>query len=94
NVLGVHVEGNGGTAVATLTQVQIANNSSHGVQAGGGLSTNPSVARLGDNAINNNGDFGVSIQANGSVETYLTNKIVGNTTDGCAGCSSITTTLN
>ena len=94
NTIGVFVEGNGGVAVAVLERCQIANNTSNGIQAGGGLATNNSVARLSDNIIHNNAGSGVSIQLNGSVETFLTNKIVGNNPDGCMGCVNISGNIN
>jgi hypothetical protein len=94
NTVGVFVEGNGGTAVAVLESCQIANNTGNGIQAGGGAATNNSVARLSNNIINNNGGSGVSIQANGSVESFLNNKIVGNNPDGCAGCVSLSADIN
>jgi hypothetical protein len=89
NSVGVHVEGNGATAVAVLKNCQIANNTSHGVQAGGGVSTTTSVARITSNIINNNAGSGVSIQANGAVETFVNNEITGNNPDGCVGCINI-----
>ncbi|MEK6335443.1 MAG: right-handed parallel beta-helix repeat-containing protein [Acidobacteriota bacterium] len=94
NNVGVHAEGNGQTAVVVLTLSQIANNSGHGVQAGGGVSTNPSAVRIADNVIINNGGSGVSIQANGSVDTFVSNKIIGNNPDGCVGCTNVTTAIN
>lgn len=94
NTTGLFVEGNGGTAVAVLESCQISNNTSNGVQAGGGLASNSSIARLSGNMINNNGGSGVSIQVNGAVETFGTNKIIGNTTDGCIGCLDISGNIN
>jgi hypothetical protein len=94
NSLGVHVEGNGGTAVAVLENCQITNNTGIGIQAGGGAATNNSVARISNNTINNNAGSGISIQANGAVESFLNNKIVGNNPDGCAGCVSLSGNIN
>ena len=94
NATGLFVEGNGGTAIAVLESCQIANNTGNGIQAGGGSATNPSVARISNNIINNNAGSGVSIQANGSVESFLNNKIVGNNPDGCAGCVSLSGNIN
>lgn len=89
NSVGVHVEGNGATAVAVLRNCQITNNTSHGVQAGGGASSTTSVARITSNIINNNAGSGISIQASGSVETFVNNEITGNNPDGCVGCINI-----
>jgi hypothetical protein len=94
NSLGVHVEGNGATAVAVLENCQVTNNTGNGIQAGGGAATNTSVARISNNIITNNASTGVSIQLNGSVETFLNNKIVGNNPDGCVGCTSISGNIN
>jgi hypothetical protein len=94
NTLGVQVEGNGGTAVALLKSCHVTNNTSHGIQAGGGLATNNSVARLSDNLINNNAGAGVSIQASGSVESFQNNEINGNNPDGCVGCINISGSIN
>ena len=94
NTVGLFVEGSGGVAVAVLERCQIANNTSHGIQAGGGAAINNSVARLSDNIIHNNAGNGVSIQVNGSVETFLNNKIIGNNPDGCASCVNISGNIN
>lgn len=94
NSIGLFVEGNGGTAIAVLEFCQIANNTGNGIQAGGGAAANPSVARISENIINNNAGGGVSIQANGSVESFLNNKIVGNNPDGCVGCVSLSGNIN
>jgi hypothetical protein len=94
NTVGVLVEGNGATAVAVLKNCHITNNTSHGIQAGGGLATTTSVARISNNLINNNAGSGVSIQASGSVETFFNNEINGNNPDGCAGCVNISGTIN
>ena len=94
NSVGIFVEGNGATAVAVMKHCQIANNTSHGVQAGGAGVTNTSVARISDNIINNNAGSGVSIQANGSVESFQNNEINGNNPDGCVGCVNISGSIN
>jgi hypothetical protein len=94
SAIGLFVEGNGGTAVAVLERCQIANNTGNGIQAGGPLATNNSVARLSDNIIHNNAGSGVSIQINGSVESFQNNKIVGNNPDGCVGCVNISGNIN
>ena len=94
NTTGLLVEGNGATAVAVLESCQIANNLGNGIQAGSGSATHSSVARISNNVINNNAGSGVSIQANGDVDTFLNNRIVGNNPDGCVGCVSITGNLN
>lgn len=94
NAIGLLVEGNGGTAVAVLESCQIANNTGNGIQAGSGAATNNSVARISNNIINNNAGSGVSIQINGSVESFQNNKIVGNNPDGCVGCVNISGNIN
>jgi len=94
NAIGLFVEGNGGTGIAVLESCQIANNTGNGIQAGGGAATNPSVARISNNIINNNAGGGVSIQTNGSVESFLNNKIIGNNPDGCPGCTNISGNIN
>lgn len=83
NSVGVHAEGNGGTAIIVLKTCQVSNNTSHGIQAGGGLAANNSIVRISNNAINNNGGAGVSIQLNGIVDSFLNNEILGNNPDGC-----------
>lgn len=94
NTLGVHSEGNGGTAVTVLKRCQIANNTSHGIQAGGGLANTTSVVRISENIINNNAGSGVSIAASGQVDTFFNNEINGNNPDGCVGCINVNGTIN
>ena len=94
NAVGVLVEGNGATAVAFLKNCHINNNTGHGIQAGSGLSTATSAARISHNLINNNAGAGVSIQTNGVVETFLNNEVNGNNPDGCVGCVNVTATVN
>jgi len=94
NAVGVLVEGNGATAIAFLKNCHINNNTGHGIQAGSGLATTTSVARISHNLINNNAGAGLSIQANGAVETFVNNEINGNNPDGCAGCVNVTATVN
>jgi hypothetical protein len=94
NGVGGFAEGNGGVAVIFVESSQVAQNSSHGVQAGGGASTTTSVIRISDDAIDNNLGNGVSVQANGTVETFMNNEIVGNATNGCPGCTNASGSFN
>ena len=95
NSIGVHAEAQTAatTAVVFLKGCHITNNTSHGVAAGGGIAVASSIVRISDNLINNNAGAGVSVQANGTVESFLNNEINGNNPDGCA-CANVTGTIN
>jgi hypothetical protein len=95
NTIGVHSESNGGTsAIVALEGCTISLNTSHGIQAGGGISTAPSAVRISDNIIANNSGAGVTILANGLVDTFLNNEILGNSPDGCTGCTNASGSFN
>lgn len=94
NSVGVLVEGTGGNAITLLKSSHIANNTSHGLQAGSAAATNTSAIKISDNLINNNAGAGVSISTNGIVETFMNNEINGNNPDGCVGCTNVTGTFN
>jgi hypothetical protein len=93
NQVGVLAEGQNGTALAVVRSCSINNNTSNGIQAGGGASNNPSTIRLSSNWIVNNNGAGISIQAQGVVDSYLDNNVKGNNPDGCAACNNITGTF-
>ncbi|HMG74661.1 MAG TPA: right-handed parallel beta-helix repeat-containing protein [Pyrinomonadaceae bacterium] len=90
NTLGVFAEGQSGPALVVVKNCSINNNSSNGVQAGGGGSTTTSTVRLSSNWIVGNNGAGISIQAQGFVDTFLNNELKGNNPDGCAACVNIT----
>jgi len=94
NSIGLLVEGVGGSAVAVVKDSLIANNTSHGIQAGSATSTAASTARISSNLIHNNAGAGVSIQTQGVVDSFLNNEIIGNNPDGCAGCNNVSGSIN
>jgi hypothetical protein len=75
-------------AVARIQQSQISGNAT-GVQAGSGAGVASSVVEISQNQIDFNSGNAVSIQAGGSVETFTNNSILGNGTNGCAGCTNV-----
>ena len=90
---GVHAEGQvagnaGAEAVVTLEDSQVAHNTSHGLQAGGGLATSSSIIRISNNMVANNAGNAVSIQVNGVVDTWANNRFSGNADNTCTGCSA------
>jgi hypothetical protein len=84
---GVFAEGAGGIAAANISKSQISNNNGNGVQGGGGASTQLSVVRINDCDIHQNGQ-GALVSTNGEVDTWSNNRIIGNSTDLCPGCTS------
>lgn len=94
NSVGALSQGIGGTAVIELENCMIAMNSSHGVQAGSAAATNPSIVRISDCHINGNGGAGASIQNQGTINTFMNNEIIGNTPDGCVGCTNSSASFN
>ncbi|HEY9285880.1 MAG TPA: right-handed parallel beta-helix repeat-containing protein [Pyrinomonadaceae bacterium] len=89
---GIHTEGqtagNGGAeAVVTLEDSQLAFMSGNALQAGGGLAASSSIIRISNNMVVNSG-AAVSIQANGSVDTWANNRFSGNSDNTCTGCSA------
>jgi hypothetical protein len=93
NQVGINAEGQGGAALAVIKDCSINNNTSHGIQAGGGAANTASTVRLSNNWIVNNNGAGISIQGQGFVDSYLNNEVKGNNPDGCAACSNITGTF-
>lgn len=75
----------------SVVRVQRSNISGNvtGVQSGSGAGVATSVVEIGSNQIDFNSGNGVSIQAGGTVETFGNNSILGNGTNGCAGCTSV-----
>ena len=78
----------GNFAVIRVQRSNISGNVT-GVQAGSGAGVASSVVEIGSNQIDFNSGNGVSIQAGGTVETFGNNSILGNGTNGCAGCTSV-----
>jgi len=67
----------------------IANNGGQGVRAGNAGNVGTSGVEIAQNQINNNVSNGVLISTGGLVNTFSNNSIVGNGTDGCAGCTPV-----
>jgi hypothetical protein len=87
NSNGVFVDGSTANAVAHIWQSVVSSNVNSGLVAGnGGAQSGLFIAQ---NQIDRNGGFGVSIGAGGGVSTFSNNSILGNGTDGCAGCTPI-----
>jgi hypothetical protein len=87
---GVFVDGAGSQlAVASLWSNQIANNGGAGVRAGNVGNVGASGVQLSQNQISNNTSNGVLISTGGVVNTFTNNEILGNGTDGCAGCNNV-----
>jgi hypothetical protein len=81
-------------AQATLAAVfiwssQISGNGANGIQAGNGGNAGASGVTIAQNQIDLNGARGVLIAAGGVVSTFTNNSIIGNGTDGCAGCGNV-----
>jgi hypothetical protein len=85
--IGVFAEGVGGVAVVNLSQSQVSNNGGNGVQAGGGGANNSSIVRLNDSDIIQNSGTGALVSVSGEIDTWTNNRIIGNGTDGCVGCT-------
>ena len=87
NTNGVFVDG--ATAIATVHvwQSVVSSNTANGFLVGNGGSS--SILVIAQNQIDRNGSFGVTIGTGGSVATFSNNSIIGNGTDGCAGCSNV-----
>ena len=84
---GVFAEGTGGVAVASIDRSEISNNNI-GVQGGGGGSTQSSIVRINDCDLHQNASNGVLVGANGEVDTFQNNHIIGNGVDGCPSCTN------
>jgi hypothetical protein len=68
---------------------QITMNGGAGVRAGNAGNLGVSGVTIGTNLINRNVSNGALISTNGVINTYGNNSILGNGTDGCAGCTSV-----
>ena len=77
----------GSFAVVRVQRSQITGNGT-GVQSGSGGGVSASVVEISQNLINFNSGNGVSVQAGGTVETFVNNDIQGNGTNGCPGCTN------
>jgi len=77
----------GSFAVIRVQRSQITGNAT-GVQAGSGGGVAASVVEISQNIISFNTGNGVSVQAGGTVETFVNNDIQGNGTNGCPGCTN------
>jgi hypothetical protein len=85
---GVFSLANTGTGASNITveHCTISNNGVFGVLAGDSSTTAASNVWLANNTITSN-TTGVSISTNGHIFTYSNNRIAGNGTDGCSGCT-------
>jgi len=86
---GVFVDGNTGLAVAHIWQSQVSLNGGNGFQAGNAANGNSSGLTIAQNMIDRNTGFGVTTSTGGAVATFSNNSIIGNGTDGCAGCTPV-----
>ena len=74
----------GGTGVIRISNSQIHNNGTNGVNAPAG-----GVVEINNNDIYNNGGTGALASGGGVVETFGNNRIKANGTDLCATCTSV-----
>jgi len=87
NTNGVFVDGATANAIAHVWQSVVSSNTANGFLVGnGGAQSGLFIAQ---NQIDRNGSFGVTIGAGGGVSTFTNNSILGNGTDGCAGCTPV-----
>jgi len=68
---------------------QISMNGAAGVRAGNTGNAGTSGATINANLIDRNVSNGVLVSTNGIVNTFTNNSILGNGTDGCAGCINV-----
>jgi hypothetical protein len=78
----------GAFAIARVHRSLITSNQT-GVQAGSGGGVSASTVEISANQIDFNIGNGVSIQAGGTIDTFTNNSILGNGTNGCAGCTNV-----
>ena len=64
-------------------------NGQNGVRAGNAGNAGVSGATINQNTIDRNVGNGVLVSVGGVVNTFTNNSILGNGTDGCAGCASV-----
>ena len=74
-------------AVARVWESQISFNNSNGVQSGTGSGS--SIVEIAQNQINNNAGNGVLVSANGTVQSFANNSILGNGVDTCPSCTPV-----
>jgi Right handed beta helix region len=90
NSNGIFSDASGGTfANVFVWASQISGNGGNGVQAGNGGNPSTSGVTIAQNQIDRNIGNGVLISTNGAVNTFTNNSIIGNGTDGCAGCANV-----
>jgi hypothetical protein len=68
---------------------QISLNGTNGIQAGNAANVGASGLAIAQNQIDRNTGFGVTTSTGGTVSTFSNNSILGNGTDGCAGCTPV-----
>jgi hypothetical protein len=83
---GVFVDGTSALSVVHVWTSQVSLNGTNGFQAGNAGNTGSSGLTIAQNMIDRNGGFGVTTGTGGAVATFSNNSIIGNGTDGCAGC--------
>jgi hypothetical protein len=87
NSNGVFVDGATANAVVHVWQSMVTGNINNGFLVGnGGAQSGLFIAQ---NQIDRNGLFGVTTGTGGGVSTFGNNSILGNGTDGCAGCTPV-----
>jgi hypothetical protein len=74
---------------AFIWDSQISMNGANGVRAGNTGNLGVSGATINQNQIDRNVGNGVLISTGGAVNTFSNNSILGNGTDGCAGCTAV-----
>jgi hypothetical protein len=90
NSNGIFSDASGGTfANVFVWASQISGNGGNGVQAGNGGNPSTSGVTIAQNQIDRNIGSGVLISTNGAVNTFTNNSIIGNGSDGCAGCNNV-----
>ena len=83
---GAFSDGTGSQSEINLTRSVIANNGT-GIQGGGGTATALSIVRINDCDIYSNTSDATLISTNGEIDTYQNNRIIGNGTNTCTGCT-------
>jgi hypothetical protein len=78
----------GAFAIARVHRSIISSNQT-GVQAGSGAGVSASTVEISANQIDFNVGVAVSIQSGGTIDTFNNNSILGNGTNGCAGCTNV-----
>jgi Right handed beta helix region len=87
---GVFVDGaTAGFSSVLIWASQISLNGGNGIQVGNAGNTGTSGLAIAQNQIDRNTSFGVTTGTGGVVSTFSNNSILGNGTDGCAGCTPV-----